>query len=126
MKIKSLQLLIITSCICIPATIIASRFQPFSESKFFNIAIAFYFSGLTYFILLLCYNSLKSTDKNAFTRTGLGMIFVKLIFSATIVILYKLIAEPKTLFFIVPFFINYFIFTFIEIYILNQLIKENS
>ncbi|MEL6924788.1 MAG: hypothetical protein AAFO94_12145 [Bacteroidota bacterium] len=69
-----------------------------------------------------------SSDRNAFTRTIIGFMGLKMFFSVLLVATYVKLVEPDSKYFLIPFFIVYLIFTVFETYFMSRLgrIKPNS
>ncbi|HUM48358.1 MAG TPA: hypothetical protein PLD84_15610 [Chitinophagales bacterium] len=77
------------------------------------ISLAF-FSLIT---ALTLYIGLKGLEKNSygFVASVNGIVLVKLMLSAVLVLVYVLIERPKDPKFIIPFFIFYIVFTIFEV-----------
>lgn len=90
-----------------------------------------YFSylGLTFFVLFsilifhLGWRAARHQNKNKFTGVVMGMIFLKLVFTLLIVVVYDKRIAPLGIEHIVSFLISYLFFTFFEVYFMSKLAR---
>jgi hypothetical protein len=68
----------------------------------------------------------QSANKNTFTNFSLASMLLKMILCVSLVLIYKQVAVPDSLFFILPFFIQYVVFMVFEVYFLSRLAKSNG
>lgn len=96
-------------------------FQPFSPYKMLSaIALAF-FALLSAGIYIPASKASLGTDKNAFTRLVMLFTFVKMFFTAAIIIGYHRLFHPTDNLFLIPFFFTYLVFTVFETVFMSKL-----
>ncbi len=69
---------------------------------------------MTVAVFVLGRKTVRSSNPNAFTLLALSVIIVKLLFSAAIILIYVLTAEPVSNLFLLPFFLIYIAFSIFE------------
>ena len=85
--------------------------------------LGFYF--LTALLLFLVGKKLAvSENKNSFTLFIMGSVFVKMLLSMVVLVVYLKYAEPASKFFILPFLAVYLTFTVFETYFLMKISKS--
>lgn len=57
---------------------------------------------------------IRMPNPNSFTSFSLVFILTKMLFSASIILVYTLLREPQSKLFILPFFLIYIVFTIFE------------
>ena len=67
--------------------------------------------------------SANSENKHLFGQVFLLSIFFKMLFCATILIVYMLLTKPETGHFALPFLLVYLVFTIYEVYFVTKLAK---
>jgi len=82
--------------------------------------LAFYF--LTAVLLFIVGKKLAvSENRNAFTLFVMGAVFVKMLLSMVVLVVYLNFAAPESKFFILPFFVVYLSFSVFETYFLMKI-----
>lgn len=99
------------------------HFVDSSQPNFSWLSLAFFilFSALMYFF---GWQTSTSSDRNAFTRTVIGFMALKMFFSVILVATYVKLNEPDSKFFLIPFIIVYLVFTSFETYFMSRLGKR--
>lgn len=87
-----------------------------------------FFVLFTIGVYFLADNAAKSTNIHTFSSVVLGVIFIKMVFILMMIVVYKKIANPESLWFVIPFFLIYLVFTIFEVYFMNILgkVKPNK
>lgn len=67
--------------------------------------------------------SAKSENKNLFGQIFLLSIFFKMLFCASMLIVYMLVTKPQTAHFALPFLFVYLVYTIYEVYFVTKLAK---
>jgi len=124
MKNKALLVLYVLAVITMIITFSISRIEVLNESKWFNILGNFYFIVIAFVMILLSAKTIKSDNMNTFTRAMLGGLFIKFLLSALMFAVYCAVFQPKHKWYVLPFFINYLIFSLYEVYFIQRLVKE--
>lgn len=89
----------------------------------------FAYLGLGFFVLfsiLIYHLGLKAAghqNKNKFTSVVMSMIFLKLVFTLAIVLIYDKKIAPLRIEHIISFLISYLCFTFFEVYFMSKLAR---
>jgi len=84
------------------------------------LSIGFFFS-LTVLMYELGRRLAVNPNKNAFTSMVMVFVFVKMLLSIFIIVVYAKVAAPSSKLFVVPFFVVYLIYTIFETYFLMVL-----
>lgn len=106
-------------------------FPPIKEHQVFNWISWFFFIVFTLLVYIMADRAAKSPNLNVFSSVILGVIFIKMVFILFAVVIYKKVAAPESLWFLIPFFIIYLTFTIFEVYFISILgktkpIKSNN
>ncbi len=98
-------------------------FPVFSEGFVFSIVSLAFFALFSLGAYLLSVKAAMSKNKNMFISLVMAYTFVKLFLTLAIVLIYKKVADPEGMFFLIPFFIIYIVFTAFETFFLMNLTK---
>ena len=71
-----------------------------------------------------CSKTANSENKNLFGQLFLVSIFFKMMLSALIIIAYAILQRPSNMYFILPFFGIYLVYTVYEVYFVTKLAKS--
>lgn len=99
-----------------------------ASAKSFDTGI-FAYLGLTFFVVFsivifhMGLHAAKHQNKNKFTGVVMSMIFMKLVFTLAIVLIYDKKIAPLRIEHIVSFLISYLFFTFFEVYFMSKLAR---
>ncbi len=85
-----------------------------------------FFIFLSIVIFYLGKNASKSKNQFLFMNIIVMNMFVKMLLSFAIILMYVQLKEPENKLFVVPFFIIYFIFTAFETYFMTKQSKVKS
>lgn len=97
---------------------------------FSTITLDFSYISTSFFILIsfviykLIAFSLKSENPTLFSQVFLLVTFFKMMLSILLVIIYFIIVRPTNLYFVIPFLINYAIFTVFEVSFMIKMAKQ--
>ena len=80
-----------------------------------------FFIALSLLMYIAGYKAAQSANKNDFTNVVLGSVMGKMLLSVLIIVVFNKWTEPADKFFLVPFFLNYLIFTIFETYVMMRL-----
>jgi hypothetical protein len=80
--------------------------------------------GISYIIFLMGKKALESTNKFLFSQISILFVVLKLVFSLTVLVLYKNRFQPADNGYVVPFMLSYFAFTVFETYVMLVLGKQ--
>ncbi|BDS12166.1 hypothetical protein [Aureispira anguillae] len=116
------QLTVISGVVALSLVLLNSYQLITSHQSFSWISWGFFilFSIVLFFV---CSKSAKSENKNLFGQVFLLSIFFKMLFCASMVIAFVLIAKPETVHFILPFLFIYLVYTTYEVYFVTKLAK---
>ncbi len=98
-------------------------FQPFAPYRLVSFAGLVFFAALSAGIYFPSSSAAKSSDKNAFTRLVMIFTFVKMFLTVALVLAYHRIFKPTDNLFLIPFFLNYIVFTSFETIFMSKLGK---
>ena len=70
--------------------------------------------------------ALNSSNKLLFTNMTFMFMFMKMLFSVVIILVYQWKFHPTNYFFVLPFFAIYTIFTVFEVYFMMKLVAEKK
>ncbi|HHH50687.1 MAG TPA: hypothetical protein ENK52_06890 [Saprospiraceae bacterium] len=93
-------------------------FDTYQEFSWISLIIFILLSILMYFMGI---RTAVSKDRNAFTRTVLGITGGKMFLAIVMVVMYVEIRQPISRHFLLPFFIVYFVYTIYETYFMMNL-----
>lgn len=111
---------------CAGALLLANLVPIFKAHQLLSwISLAVY-TGLSLLIYFLGETTTKSKDKNAFIQIMLIFIFLKMMLSFAMVVLYAQNVEPASKYFILPFLFIYLVFTIFETAFLMRIAKPPS
>jgi hypothetical protein len=82
------------------------------------------FTLLSWLMYLLGSISVKSSDKNAFIQLVLISVFLKMMLSFAVVVVYANKIQPDSKYFVLPFFFVYLAFTIFETVFLMRIAKR--
>ena len=111
------------SLLVIGCTYIADIFMVISM-VFAYISTAF-FIALSFGIFKLIQLSLRSENPNRFSQAFVLVTFFKMMLSILLIIIYFIAARPTNIYFVIPFLINYLIFTVFEVSFMIKMAKQN-
>ena len=111
------------SLLVIGCTYIADIFMVISM-VFAYICTAF-FIVLSFGIFKLIQLSLRSENPNRFSQAFMLVTFFKMMLSILLIIIYFIAARPTNIYFVIPFLINYLIFTVFEVSFMIKMAKQN-
>ena len=111
------------SLLVIGCTYIADIFMVISM-VFAYISTAF-FIALSFGIFKLIQLSLRSENPNRFSQAFMLVTFFKMMLSILLIIIYFIAARPTNIYFVIPFLINYLIFTVFEVSFMIKMAKQN-
>ena len=80
------------------------------------------FAGICALMYPLSVSALKSSNKYLFTNVTFSFIFIKMLLSVTLILVYQWRFHPSNYWFVAPFFIIYAIFTIFEVYFTTKLL----
>jgi hypothetical protein len=120
-----LQLAIISIGLCICQFLLTNYLPELSVYQDLFWISQVFFIALTIVSFFGGKHFVRKTNKNAFFQFMMMLIFVRLFFSATLVIGYFQITKPDTKLFLLPFFFSYLSYTVFEVYILSKIGREN-
>ncbi len=86
----------------------------------------FFYALLATISFFVSKNLVKHPNVNVYSQWILLFVLTKILFSVTIFAAYKVIKKPSSDFFIIPFFINYIIYTIFCVYFMTKIGKEND
>ncbi|HFA51466.1 MAG TPA: hypothetical protein ENJ95_20830 [Bacteroidetes bacterium] len=95
----------------------------FRPHTFFSLISIGFFVLLSIAMFFMAAKAAVSKDKHAFTRLIMLFTLSKMILTAVLVIVYKQVAEPKGLVFVLPFFLIYIAYTVFETMFMTKLGK---
>lgn len=118
------QLGLLTFFVSVALFFLHQFFPLFGEHQVLNWSLLlFYF--LTSILLFTVGKKLAvSENKNAFTLFIMGAVFVKMMLSMAVLVVYLKFAHPSSKYFILPFFVVYLAFTVFETYFLMKIGRE--
>ncbi len=70
--------------------------------------------------------SRSDANKYAFIRVVMVSVFLKMMLSVILLFVYTKVVHPPTRFFLVPFFVNYLVFTALEVWVLMRVAKPQK
>jgi hypothetical protein len=89
----------------------------------FSWGCLFFFSVMTIILFAASKRAARSSNKNDFTTVLMGLTFLKMLLSAAVILIYNSIFQPDSIFFLIPFFALYVLFTSFEVVFLMQIGK---
>ena len=124
-KAFSLQLGILTG-LTVVALILFNRYPLFGAHQALYWAIlGFYF--LSAVLLFAVGKKLAaSPNRNSFTLFIMGAVFIKMMLTMAVLVVYLKFAEPASKYFILPFLTVYLVFTVFETYFLMKIAKTQA
>ena len=84
-----------------------------------------FFIVLSFGIFKLIQLSLRSENPNRFSQAFMLVTFFKMMLSILLIIIYFIAARPTNIYFVIPFLINYLIFTVFEVSFMIKMAKQN-
>lgn len=93
-------------------------FSVLSFLLFFGLSVGLYEVGRI--------SSSSTANKYAFIRVVMISVFLKMMLSIILLFVYTKVSHPSTRFFLIPFFINYLVFTVLEVWVLMRLGKTKT
>jgi len=102
-----------------------ARLKSFDAGNFAYLGLGFF----VLFSILIFHLGLRAAghqNKNKFTAVVMSMIFIKLVFTLAIVLIYDKKIAPLGIEHIVSFLISYLFFTFFEVYFMSKLARWHS
>ncbi len=100
-----------------------TRLAGFGSGWFPLVGLVFFFL-FSILIFHLGLNSAGHQDKNRFTGVVMGMIFLKLVLTLGIVLVYDKMIAPLAIQHVLSFLIVYLFFTFFEVYFMSKLARR--
>ena len=95
-----------------------------------DVSMLFAYISTSFFIILslviykLIHLSLQSENPNRFSQAFMLVTFFKMMLSILLIIIYFVIARPSNIYFVIPFLINYLIFTVFEVSFMIKMAKQ--
>lgn len=102
---------------------LVTRLAGFGSGWFPLIGLVFFFL-FSILIFHLGLNSAGHQDKNRFTGVVMGMIFLKLVLTLGLVIVYDKMVAPLGIQHVLSFLIAYLFYTFFEVYFMSKLARR--
>ncbi|HNR07896.1 MAG TPA: hypothetical protein PKM27_11320 [Saprospiraceae bacterium] len=100
-----------------------TRYSGFESGWFPLVGLIFFFL-FSILIFHLGLHSAGHQDKNRFTGVVMGMIFLKLVLTLGIVLVYDKMIAPLGIQHVLSFLIAYLFFTFFEVYFMSKLARR--
>ncbi len=98
-------------------------FSIFKASFGFSIISVGFFSLLSVVMFFTAAKAAVNKDKNAFTRLIMIFTLGKMLLTVVLVVTYQMIVKPHGVYFVIPFFLAYIVFTIFETIFLTKLGK---
>ncbi len=86
----------------------------------------FFYALLAVISFFVSKNLVKHPNMNVYSQWILLFVLTKILFSVTIFAAYKVLKKPSSDLFIIPFFINYAVYTIFCVYFMTKIGKEND
>ena len=118
--------LVITSLVLAAANFLFGYVDSMASLVMFNWAAIIFFAVLTALLYLFSRNAMRSQSNPKFFMYAFGSMGIKFMACVVAVFIYYKGFTPDSIFFILPFFLMYAIFTVVEITSLIRIIQENS
>ena len=121
----SFQLVLIT--VLLTGLVLLLQYFPIftSSTGFSLISIGFFFL-MSLIMFLVAAKAAVSKDKNAFTRLIMVFSMSKMLLSVILVIVYKQLVKPESIYFVIPFFGIYITYTVFETIFMTKLGKVKA
>ena len=100
-------------------------FPQIHDFQLLGIQSLFVFIAFSIYVFEKGINMVHHADRNAFTRFIILTILIKMTLSVGVVFFYYKNYHPNSKFFLIPFFINYFLFTIFETRFSSKIGKMN-
>ncbi len=94
--------------------------------QLFSWACLLLFILLSYFMYVAGSKSIYHPNKGAFVSTSMLFNGLRVVLSITFLVVYYQVFQPKSHWFLLPYFIIYFIYTIFELYFLTKIGQQKS
>ena len=106
--------------------LILQYFPVFTSSTGFSLLSIGFFFLLSLIMFLVAAKAAVSKDRNAFTRLIMVFSMSKMLLSVILVIIYKQVIKPESIYFVIPFFVIYSAYTVFESIFMTKLGKVKA
>ena len=98
------------------------RLSPYTELSIWAWS---FFVGLSWVFFFMAQAAAKAENPNTFSSVFFGLTGLKMLLSLGLIFAYQALQQPEDSVFILPFFLQYAIFTVLEVRSLSALAKPN-
>ncbi|MEZ4932680.1 MAG: hypothetical protein R2788_11235 [Saprospiraceae bacterium] len=121
----SFQLVLLT--VVLTVAVLFLQYVPiFNPGTGFSLISIGFFFFLSLAMFLIAAKAAISKDKNAFTRLIILFSMGKMLLTVVLVVVYKLVIKPESIYFIIPFFGIYIAYTIFETIFMTKLGKVKA
>lgn len=117
-----LQLGLLTVCV-LGVLLFLHIFEPFASFKIISLVTLGFFLLISVALYFMAAKAALSPDKNAFTRLIMSFTFGKMLLTIVLIIAFHKILKPDSLYYLIPFFFIYIVFTVFETIFMTRLGK---
>ncbi len=115
--------LIVTILVSIGLYYLLIHFFPAFSYSDLNLIALLLFSVISLFVYYLAIKAAQSTNKYSFLNIVVMNLFIKVFASFLVVAIYVKLTNPEDKWYLIPFTMNYLIFTIFETYFLSKAAK---
>lgn len=115
---------LLLAAFCAGLLLLGNLIPVFREHQLLAWAALALFTLLSWLMYLLGKHAVKSSDKNAFVQLVLISVFLKMMLSFAVVVVYANKIQPESKYFVLPFFFVYLVFTIFETAFLMRIAKQ--